>query len=62
MKVYSQFEHLPAGHRLARSIFVAQGAAYDVEVQFDKPLNPSLRKKANGVLRLLRSAIPRSKS
>ena len=29
MRVYGQFEHLPRGHRLARVLFVADGAAYD---------------------------------
>jgi hypothetical protein len=53
MKVYSRFEHLQPGHRLARTMFIARGAAYDVRVQFASPLDPFLRREANGVLRLL---------
>ena len=53
MKVYSRFEHLQPGHRLARTMFIAQGAAYDVQVQFGRPLNRFLRREANGALRLL---------
>ncbi len=58
MKVYSRFEHLQPGHRLARAIFVAQGAAYDVQVQFGSPLNPFLRREADSALRLLRFSHP----
>jgi hypothetical protein len=58
MTVYSQFEHLPRGHRLARTLFVASGGAYDIQVQFARPLTPLLRSKANSALKLLRFSEP----
>jgi hypothetical protein len=53
MKTYSQFEHLPRGHRIARTTFVARGSAYDVQFQFAGPITASSRTRANTVLRLL---------
>jgi hypothetical protein len=54
MNIYRQFEHLPSGHRLARAMFTVQGGAYDVQVQFARPITASLSDKANSVLRLFR--------
>jgi hypothetical protein len=39
-------------------MFIAQGAAYDVQVQFASTLNPDLRREANGALRLFRFSHP----
>jgi hypothetical protein len=58
MRVYGQFEHLPRGHRLARVLFVADGAAYDAQVQFATRLTPLLRRKANSALQVLRFSKP----
>jgi hypothetical protein len=58
MTFYSQFEHLPYGHRLARKTFVARGNAYDVQVQFARTISPALRKRANGVLGLFHFSPP----
>jgi hypothetical protein len=54
MDIYSQFEHLPSGHRLARTMFTVHGGAYDVQVQFARLITAALRNKANSVLRLFR--------
>lgn len=58
MPVYRQFEHLPRGHRLARSLFVAGGGAYEAQLQFAGRVTPFLRRRANSVLRLLRFSDP----
>ena len=58
MAVYSLFEHMPYGHRLARKTFVAFGSAYDVQVQFERTITPELRKRANSVLELFHFSPP----
>jgi hypothetical protein len=58
MAVYRQFEGMPRGHRLARRLFVAAGAAYDVQVQFGGPISPPLTRVADDALRRLRFTPP----
>jgi len=58
MSVYSLFEHMPHGHRIARKTFVARGSAYDVQVQFGRTITPELRKRANSVLGLFHFSPP----
>jgi hypothetical protein len=54
MQTFGQFEGMPRGHVLARRLFVARGAAYDVQVQFARPITPRLAARAASLLRRLR--------
>jgi hypothetical protein len=56
MPILTRFEGMPDGHRMARVLFFARGAAYDVRVQFGGPVTRAARARADAALRGLRFA------
>ena len=58
MPILRLFEGMADGHRMARALFLAQGAAYDVRVQFGGPVTTDARERADAALRGLRFTRP----
>jgi hypothetical protein len=58
MQVLRLFEGMADGHRMARVLFFARGAAYDVRVQFGGPVTKRASARADAALRGLRFTRP----